>query len=147
MRLSARMAILAAALFLAPPPLAQQAPPIRIRGTIEAVDLPMLTVKSSSGETQKVRVADNVRVAAMVKAGVDDLKPNAFVGVTGIAGADGSETAYEVHIFPEERRGFGEGRNPWDRGPNSMMTNGAANLQPKQPAAGAKEQVEGANSP
>jgi hypothetical protein len=149
MRLPARIAILTTALCLAPPAfpaLAQQAPPTRIRGTIEALDLPMLTVKSQTGETQKVRIADNARVAAMVKASVDDLKPNVFVGVTGIPAADGSEKAYEVHIFPEERRGFGEGRSPWDRGPNSMMTNGAVSLQPQQPAAGAKVQVEGANS-
>jgi hypothetical protein len=85
----------------------------------------------------------------MVKAGVEDLKPNVFVGVTGIPAADGGEKAYEVHIFPEERRGTGEGRNPFDRGPQSMMTNGALNLQPaarKTQAAGAKVEVEGANS-
>lgn len=106
----------------------------------------MLTVKSASGDTQRVRIADNARVAAMVKAGVGDLKPNAFVGVTSIPAADGTEKAYEVHIFPEERRGTGEGRNPFDRGPQSMMTNGAVNLQPTPPAAGAKAQVEGATS-
>jgi hypothetical protein len=104
----------------------------------------MLTVKSGTGEVVKVRIADNARVAAMVKAGVSDIKPNAFVGVTGIAGADGSEKAYEVHIFPEERRGTGEGRNPFDRGPNSMITNGAVNLRPMPPTPGAKVQVEGA---
>jgi hypothetical protein len=113
---------------------------------VEAVDLPTLTIKSNSGEIQKVRIADNARVAAMVKASVDDLKPNVFVGVTGIPAADGGEKAYEVHIFPEERRGTGEGRNSWDRGPKSMMTNGAANIQPKPLAADAKVQIEGANN-
>jgi hypothetical protein len=146
MRLPASIAILIAGLCLALPALAQQAPATRIRGTIEAVDLPMLTVKSSTGGLVKVRIADNARIAAMVKAGVDDLKPNVFVGVTGIPAADGGEKAYEVHIFPEERRGFGEGRNAWDRGPKSMMTNGAVNIQPKPQAAGAKVQVEGATN-
>jgi hypothetical protein len=149
MRLPASSAILVAGLCLALPALAQQAPPARIRGTIEAVDLPMLTVKSNTGEVAKVRIADNARVAAMVKAGVDDLKPNVFVGVTGIPAADGGEKAYEVHIFPEDRRGFGEGRNAWDRGPKSMMTNGAVNLQkpaPKTQGTSANVQVEGATS-
>jgi hypothetical protein len=123
--------------------LAQQNPLTRIRGTIEAVDLPTLTVKSNAGEVVKVRIADNGRVAAMVKASVDNIKPNAFIGVTGIPAADGSERAYEVHIFPEEQRGAGEGRNPIDRGPNSMMTNEAVNLQPMPPTPGAKVQVEG----
>jgi hypothetical protein len=145
MRLPASLALLTATVCLVLPALAQQAPPTRIRGTVEAVDLPMLTVKSNTGEVLKVRIADNARVAAMVKASVDDLKPNVFVGVTGIPAADGGEKAYEVHIFPEERRGTGEGRNNWDRGPKSMMTNGAVNLQP-QAAAGAKVQVEGATS-
>jgi hypothetical protein len=149
MRRPASIAILVAGLSLALPAFAQQAPPTRIRGTIEAVDLPMLTVKSSTGDMVKVRIADNARVAAMVRAGIDDLKPNVFVGVTGVPAADGGERAYEVHIFPEERRGTGEGRNPFDRGPQSMMTNGAANLQPtapEMPAPGAKAEVEAAST-
>jgi hypothetical protein len=147
MRLSASLALLAVTLCFAAPSYAQQPPPTRIRGTVEAVDLPMLTVKSETGEVVKVRIADNARVAAMVKAGVDDLKPNSYVGVTSVPAADGGEKAYEVHIFLEERRGVGEGRNAFDRGPQSMMTNGSLNLQPAGPktqAPGAKVEVEGA---
>jgi hypothetical protein len=129
MRLPASITILTAAVCLAAPSLAQQSLPTRIRGTIEAVDLPVLTVKSSSGETQKVRIADNARVAAMVKASAADLKPNSYVGVTSLRAAEGGEKAYEVHIFLEERRGTGEGRNPFDREPQSMMTNGAVTLE------------------
>jgi hypothetical protein len=67
--------------------------------------------------------------------------------VTSIPAADGGEKAYEVHIvFPEERRGTGKGCNPFDRGPNSMMTNGAANLQPKARATGTNVQVKGATN-
>jgi hypothetical protein len=146
MRRRSSMVILVTGLCFALPALAQQSPLTRIRGTIEAVDLPTLTVKSTTGDVVQVRIADNARVAAMVKASIDDIKPNAFVGVTGIPAADGSEKAYEVHIFPEERRGTGEGRNPFDRGPKSMMTNGAANLQPMPQTPGAKVQVEGATN-
>jgi hypothetical protein len=128
-RLPVSIAILAAGLSLAAPALAQQSPLIRIRGTIEAVDLPLLTVKSNDGEVQKVRIADNARVAAMVKASPADLKHNSYVGVTSLRAADGGEKAYEVHIFLEERRGAGEGRNPFDRGPDSKMTNGAVTLE------------------
>jgi hypothetical protein len=144
MRRRSFIIILVGGLCFALPALAQQSPLTRIRGTIEAVDLPTLTVKSSAGEVVTVRIADNARVAAMVKASVGDIKPNTFVGVTGIPAADGTEKAYEVHIFPEERRGTGEGRNPFDRGPNSMITNGAVNLRPMPPTPGAKVQVEGA---
>jgi hypothetical protein len=113
---------------------------------VDAIDLPMLTIKSATGETQKVRIPDNARISAMVKASVDDLKPNVFVGVTGIPSADGGEKAYEVHIFPEERRGTGEGRHSWDRGPQSMMTNGAVSLDAKATEADPKLQVEAASS-
>ena len=42
---------------------AQQPPPVRVRGTVEAVDGPVLTVKSRDGQTTyKVKVADNVAV-------------------------------------------------------------------------------------
>jgi Domain of unknown function (DUF5666) len=145
-RLATPLAFFAAALCLAMPSLAQQARVIRIRGSIEAVDLPTLTVKSANGQTQTVRIADNARIAAMVKAGVGDIKPNAFVGVTGIPAADGTEKAYEVHIFPEERRGTGEGRNPFDRAPNAVMTNGTVNLQPIPTNPDAKVQVENATN-
>jgi hypothetical protein len=39
---------------------------------------------------------------------------------------DGSQKALEVHIFPEQMRGTGEGHRPYAPVPNSTMTNGAA---------------------
>jgi hypothetical protein len=40
-----------------------------------------------------------------------------------VPGADGTPTAVEVHVFPEDMRGTGEGSRPWDLKPNSTMTN------------------------
>jgi hypothetical protein len=128
MRVSAVFAIVATFL-LALPSFAQQAQPVRIRGAIESIDGPNLNIKSRSGETLKVRLADNPRVSALVKASVADLKPNTYIGVTSVPAADGSEKAVAVHIFPEERRGTAEGRMNWDLLPDSKMTNGAVNLQ------------------
>ncbi|MGA8600012.1 MAG: hypothetical protein WB663_01245, partial [Beijerinckiaceae bacterium] len=119
----------ATALALAAPALAQQPQPlIRVRGTIEAVDAPNLTIRSRTGETVKVRLADNARVTSFVKASVADLKPNTYVGVTSVPAPDGSEKAVSVHIFPEERRGTAEGRAAWDLLPDSKMTTGAVNV-------------------
>jgi hypothetical protein len=39
---------------------------------------------------------------------------------------DGSQKALEVHIFPEQMRGTGEGHRPYAPVPNSTMTNGSA---------------------
>jgi hypothetical protein len=103
---------------------AQQPPPVRVRGTVEAVDGPLLTVKSRDGQTTyKVKMADNVAVRGIIKATLADIKDNSFIGVTGMPQADGSQKAVEIHIFPEALRGTGEGHRPWDLVPNSTMTN------------------------
>jgi len=121
-------AVLSGVFLLAVSSFAQQ-PPVRIRGAIEAVDGPNLTIKSRSGEMLKVRLADNARVSAFVKASAVDLKPNTYIGVTSVPAPDGSDKAVAVHIFPEDRRGTAEGRIKWDLLPESKMTNGAVNLQ------------------
>ena len=41
----------------------------------------------------------------------------------GTVEADGTQRAIEVLLFPEARRGSGEGHYPWDVQPGSMMTN------------------------
>jgi hypothetical protein len=102
----------------------QQASTVRVRGTIEAADGPMLTVKSRDGKTTyHVKPADNVAIRGVVKASLADIKQNSFIGVTGMPQADGSQKAVEIHIFPENLRGTGEGHRPWDLTPNSTMTN------------------------
>jgi hypothetical protein len=103
---------------------AQQAPPLRIRGTIEKVDGNTLTVKARGGETLTVKLADNVRVAAMLKASLADIKKGAFIGVTAMPQPDGSQKAIGIHIFMEAQRGVvAERHGPWDRQPGSTMTN------------------------
>ena len=103
---------------------AQQPPPVRVRGTVEAVDGPVLTVKSRDGQTTyKVRLTDNAAVRGIIKAALSDIKDNSFIGVTGMPQSDGSQKAVEIHIFPEPMRGTGEGHRPWDLVPNSTMTN------------------------
>jgi uncharacterized protein Veg len=103
---------------------AQQPQTVRVRGTVEAVDGSMVTVKSRDGQTSyKVKLTDNAAVRGIVKAALSDIKANSFIGVTGMPQADGSQKAVEIHIFPEPMRGTGEGFRPWDLMPNSTMTN------------------------
>ena len=105
---------------------AQQPQTVRVRGTVEAADGPMLTVKGRDGQTTyKVKMADNVSVRGIVKAALTDIKDNSFIGVTGMPQADGSQKAVEIHIFPEAMRGTGGGHRPWDLQPGSTMTNAA----------------------
>ena len=114
-----------ALLLVASASFAQQQPStVRVRGTVEAVDGPMLTIKSRDGQTTyRVKLADTVSIRGIVKASLADIKQNSFIGVTGMPQADGSQKAVEIHIFPENLRGTGEGNRPWDLSPNSTMTN------------------------
>jgi hypothetical protein len=104
--------------------IAQQAPtPTRVRGAIEAVDGDMLTVKSRSGEDVKLHMTGDIRIVGIVKIALSDIKVGSFIGTTTVPGPDGMPTAVEVHVFPEDMRGTGEGSRPYDLRPNSSMTN------------------------
>jgi hypothetical protein len=106
--------------------LAQQPAAVRVRGTIEAVDGAMLTVRSRDNQTfYKIKVADNAVVRGLVRASPAEIKDNTFIGVSGLPQPDGSQKALEIHIFPEPMRGTGEGHQSWDLVPNSTMTNAA----------------------
>jgi hypothetical protein len=103
---------------------AQKAPvPSRVRGEIEAVDGDTLMVKSRSGEDVKLHMAADMRVVGITKISLSDIKVGSFIGTTTVPGPDGMPTALEVHVFPEEMRGTGEGSRPFDLKPNSTMTN------------------------
>jgi hypothetical protein len=103
--------------------LAQQPQTVRIRGTLEAVDGPMLSIKSREGADMKVKMTDNVAVFAVVKTELSEIKEGSYIGVTGVPEPDGTQKAVAVHIFPENQRGASEGFRPWDQRPNSTMTN------------------------
>jgi hypothetical protein len=103
---------------------AQQAPAmVRIRGTIEAVDGPVLSIKTREGEDVKVRMTDNVAVFGVVKTSLAEIKEGSYIGVSGMPQPDGTQKALAVHIFPENQRGAAEGFRPWDLRANSTMTN------------------------
>jgi hypothetical protein len=102
---------------------AQQPPTVRIRGTIEAVDGSLLSIKSRDGADMKVRVTDNVAVFGVAKTELSEIKQGSYIGVTAMPEPDGTQKAIAVHIFPENQRGAAEGFRPWDLRANSTMTN------------------------
>jgi hypothetical protein len=104
--------------------IAQSPPsPTRVRGTIESIDGDMLTVKSRSGEDVKLHMTGDLKVLGIARISLADIKVGAFVGATTVPGPDGVNNAVEVHVFPENMRGTGEGSRPYDTRPNSSMTN------------------------
>jgi len=102
---------------------APAAPTQRIRGDIVALDGLNLQLRSRTGEAFTVRLAENYTVTAVVKIGIERIAPGAFVGAASMPQPDGTQAALEVLLFPEARRGSGEGHYPWDLQPGSMMTN------------------------
>jgi len=102
----------------------QQAPTTRIRGEITKVDGSTLNIKARDGSDVTVKLADNPRVMAIVKASLADIKPNSYIGVTAMPQPDGSQKAIAVHIFTEAQRNAVAARHsPWDLQPGSTMTN------------------------
>jgi hypothetical protein len=116
--------ILAAAPFAAD---AQQQP-LRLRGTIEKADGNVLSLKSKDGAQHQLTLTltDNALIVAVVKASMAEVKEGTFLGSAAMPQPDGSQRALEVHIFPEQMRGTGEGHRSYAPVPNSTMTNGAA---------------------
>ncbi len=99
---------------------------LRVRGTIAKADGNVLSLKSTDGADLKLTLTDNAMIVAVVKASMAEVKEGTFLGSAAMPQADGSQKALEVHIFPEQMRGTGEGHRPYAPVPSSTMTNGSA---------------------
>jgi hypothetical protein len=100
--------------------------PIMLRGTVTSVSANQLVLKSDTGA---VTVALTQPFHFYVRAPSDlaHVKESSFIGVTTVKQPDGSERATEIHVFPEELRGVGEGSRmmaPQASTAASRMTNG-----------------------
>src|SRR5215813_9232021 len=98
-------------------------PTQRIRGDVVGLDGLNLQVRSRTGEMLAVKLTENYTVTSVVKIGIERIVPGAFVGAASMPQPDGTQTALEVLLLPEARRGSNEGHYPWDLQPGSMMTN------------------------
>jgi hypothetical protein len=102
--------------------------PILLRGSVTSVSANTLVLKSDTGAIT-VTKAQPFHVYTRAPSDLAHVKENSFIGVTTVKQPDGSERATEIHVFPEELRGLGEGSRMM--GPNSggsgtagRMTNG-----------------------
>jgi hypothetical protein len=105
---------------------AQPAQTVRLRGTIDNVGGNALSLKGTDGAAVRLTLTNDASVVAVVKASIADIKENTFLGTAAMPQTDGTQKALEVHIFPEQMRGTGEGHRPYAAVPNSTMTNGTA---------------------
>jgi hypothetical protein len=106
-----------------------------IRGTVTRVSSSEVVLKSDSGASVTVRVAAPLQVFSRGPGDLAHVTQNSFIGVTTVKQPDGAERATEIHVFPEELRGLGEGSRmmtaPGGAAPSgggsaaSRMTNGS----------------------
>ena len=100
--------------------------PIVLRGTVMSVSANQLVLKSDTG-TVAVRLAQPFHLYVRAPSDLSHVKESSFIGVTTVKQSDGSERATEIHVFPEELRGLGEGSRmmaPDKSAGASRMTNG-----------------------
>jgi hypothetical protein len=99
-----------------------------VRGTVDSVSSTAIVVAASTGNVT-VKTNQPFKVFARQAGKLTDVKDNVFIGVTTVKQSDGTEQATEIHIFPEELRGLGEGSRMMNQnasgGSGSRMTNGA----------------------
>jgi uncharacterized protein DUF5666 len=107
-----------------------------LRGVIASISATDLVVKTDSSSVT-VKIVPPLKVYARVPSDLANVKESTFIGVTTVKQPDGSEQATEIHIFPEDLRGLGEGSRmmtpPAGANANaaaSRMTNGSASPSP-----------------
>jgi len=79
-----------------------------VRGVVTSVSGDVLTVNSSSGSVN-ITLDRQLKVYTRTPSDLAHVTSKSFVGVTSVKQPDGSERATEIHVFPEELRGTGEG--------------------------------------
>jgi uncharacterized protein DUF5666 len=97
-----------------------------LRGTVVSATANRLVLKSDTGVVT-VTMAQPFHFYTRVPTDLSKVTENSFIGVTTVKQSDGSERATEIHVFPEELRGVGEGSRmmaPAQSGGASRMTNG-----------------------
>ena len=106
--------------------------PVRVRGTITAVQPDLLSVKSRDGKDLQLKLPPDVGVSTAKAATLEEMK-GAYVGATAVQ-KDGRMVALEVHALPPQAK---PGHTPWDLQPGSSMTD--ANLEGLAQASGGNE--------
>ena len=102
---------------------ADSTPPVHLRGQVDAVTKSDFELTPSSGAKTAIGFNDATRFASLKAAQLSDITQGMFVGTAAIPQADGTLKAVEVHIFPENLRGTGEGYRPFPQVPQGTMTN------------------------
>ena len=104
------------------------AAPARVAGTIARAEGDTIVVTTAEAKSENVRIDKSTRYSIRTPADHSILAKGRYIGATATPQADGALLASEVHVFPESRRGAGEGHQPMkDRPAGTTMTNATVN--------------------
>jgi hypothetical protein len=117
--------LLASALVMTSLSQAQDAPPTRVRGAITALDGDLMRVRTKGGEDLEVNLTKDTLVRGVTLGEVSQIKPGSYIGSAAVPLPDGTLKALEIHVFPPELAGTGDGHRAFDLGKDSTMTNGS----------------------
>jgi hypothetical protein len=117
------------------------APPISgVKGKLQSVTSNSLDVVSPNGVVH-VTFDKSLVTYGRVPSDLNHVSSTSYVGITSAKDANGKEVAKEIHIFPAELRGAGEGSNMIDGAAgstsHSRMTNGSVS-RPNTAASGSR---------
>jgi len=98
---------------------------IGVRGEITGVSPDVLKVHVNTGENVVIKLSPDTKVRAVTLANIEDIKPGSYIGSAAVPQEDGTLKALEVHVFPPELAGSGDGHRPFDLVKGSSMTNGS----------------------
>ncbi len=123
--MTVRRRVLLAALLIAPAVSCAEIETTRnFRGTVTRVVGTYVSVATRDGRTRTIAVPAETPISIVVPARIADIRTGSYIGTAAIPQPDGTLRALEVHVFPDDLRGLGQGHHPWDLQPGSTMTNG-----------------------
>ena len=96
-----------------------------IRGKVVSLKGSELVVATPNGDV-KLTTGEKTAIRGEVPIKFSDITSGMYLGTTARKQSDGNFLASEVHVFPENQRGTGEGHRPLSSAPQSgaTMTNG-----------------------
>jgi hypothetical protein len=117
--------ITATSALLAIAPAFGEAAPLRVRGTIAAINDGSLTVKEKDGQILTLKTGSYTTYADVVPSSLAEVKVNDFVG-SAVKGPRSSMVAVELAIIPDSMRAGRIGYYGWDPlpDPTAMQTTG-----------------------
>lgn len=98
-----------------------------VRGTVASITDNRISVSTSTGRVD-IALVPPATIFTRQPGDLSKVTDNSFVGVTSIPEPGGTQRAVEIHVFPRELTGLGEGSRPMaQEGGNgrSTMTNGS----------------------